>query len=265
MMLNNIHKDIVENLNHMMEHNHIPNILFHGPSGGGKHVLVSQFIHRLYKTTDDERLHVFYANCAHGKGIKFIREELKFFAKTQHSLPSSCTFKSILLTNADSLTNDAQSALRRCIEQFSRTTRFFIIVNDKTKLLKPILSRFCEIYVPIPSINLHTYQLNTSFGKEPNTTSRIQWIARNIAQLDITDSTSFVKLANKLYDKGYSGKDLFTYISKTTTISTKRKTHLLIQYHSNKQLFKQEELFMLFLLYQLKSNCDEMLKINSYI
>jgi len=79
------------------------------------------------------------------------------------------------------------------------------------------------------------------------------------------DSTSFVQLARKLYDKGYSGKDLFTYISKTTTITPKRKSNLLIQYHSNKHLFKQEELFMLFILYQLKSNCDEMLKINSYI
>ena len=47
-------------------------------------------------------------------------------------------FKSIILLNADKLTIDAQSALRRCIEVFNHTTRFFIIVEDRYKLLKPI-------------------------------------------------------------------------------------------------------------------------------
>ena len=45
-------------------------------------------------------------------------------------------------------TLNRESALRRCIEQFSLTTRFFIIVENKSRLLNPILSRFCEIFVP---------------------------------------------------------------------------------------------------------------------
>ena len=65
-------------------------------------------------------------NCAHGKGIKFVREELKFFAKT--NMKNKCNFKTVILSNADKLTVDAQSALRRCIELFSHTTRFFIII-----------------------------------------------------------------------------------------------------------------------------------------
>ena len=87
-------------------------------------------------------------NCSHGKGIKFIREELKFFAKTNIQTNSGVLFKTIVLINAHHLTIDAQSALRRCIELFSYNTRFFIILENKHKLLKPILSRFCEIYVP---------------------------------------------------------------------------------------------------------------------
>ena len=49
-------------------------------------------------------------------------------------------FKSIILSNADKLTIDAQSALRRCIEEFSHTTRFFILLEDYNNLLKPIIS-----------------------------------------------------------------------------------------------------------------------------
>ena len=70
-------------------------------------------------------------NCAHGKGIKFIREELKFFARTNIHLQEGSIFKSIILLNADKLTIDAQSALRRCIELFSHSTRFFIVIDDK--------------------------------------------------------------------------------------------------------------------------------------
>jgi len=92
------------------------------------------------------------ANCAHGKGIRFIREELKFFAKTNIDFKEGAVFKSVILTNADKLTIDAQSALRRCIELFSSSTRFFIVVENKDSLLKPILSRFCDIYIPPPVI-----------------------------------------------------------------------------------------------------------------
>jgi DNA polymerase III delta prime subunit len=108
-----------------------------------------------------------------GKGIKFIREELKFFSKTHISLNYNNNFKTIVLSNADYLTIDAQSAMRRCIELFSHNTRFFIIVNNKSKLLKPILSRFSEIYIPLPiinskKINLHIYNINKKLKNKEN-------------------------------------------------------------------------------------------------
>ena len=51
-------------------------------------------------------------------------------------------FKSIVLFDAEKLTTDAQSALRRCIETFSHNTRFFIIVQNIDNLLSPILLDF---------------------------------------------------------------------------------------------------------------------------
>ena len=71
-----------------------------------------------------------------------------------------------MLLNADQLTIDAQSALRRCIEIFSKSTRFILIIQNKDKILKPILSRFCEIYVKLPifdniNINLHKHLINS--------------------------------------------------------------------------------------------------------
>ena len=88
-------------------------------------------------------------NCAKDGGIKFIREDIKYFCKTN----IKNKFKTVILYNADELTIDAQSALRRCIEIFNFNTRFLIVTNNKDKILKPILSRFCEINIPYPVIN----------------------------------------------------------------------------------------------------------------
>ena len=122
----NIHPDINKKLNYFIENHKIPNIIFHGPSGSGKRVLVNTFIKNIYK--NNKKLmdaYVMSINCAHGKGIKFIREELKFFSKTHINNNEGNFFKSIILLNADKLTTDAQSALRRSIELFSHTTRIF--------------------------------------------------------------------------------------------------------------------------------------------
>lgn len=148
---NTYHPGIVHKLNQYIYNKKIPNIIFHGSSGCGKNTILSNFIHAIYQGSQPIiKNHVMMVNCAYGRGIRFIREELKYFAKTNVDLMNGERFKSIVLLNADNLTIDAQSALRRCIESFCHSTRFFIVVEDKNKLLKPILSRFCDIYVPDP-------------------------------------------------------------------------------------------------------------------
>jgi len=172
-----IHENIIQRLDEFIAKNKIPHIIFHGPSGSGKQTLVREFIHKIYGGDKVKmKTHVMTVNCSHGKGIQFIREELKFFAKANAQTKSNIEggklseFKVITLLNAHHLTVDAQSALRRCIELFSYNTRFFIVVENKDKLLNPILSRFCDIFVPEPrltengpTINLHQYVLSQQF------------------------------------------------------------------------------------------------------
>ena len=181
----NIHNNITNKLNYFCSIHKIPNIIFHGTSYSGKKTIVKQFINNIYDNNKEKiKTFVMHVNCSHGKGIKFIRDELKFFAKTHINSNGGFVFKTIILINADKLTMDAQSALRRCIELFSHNTRFFIVVEDKYKLLKPILSRFCEIYVPEPTINgnnvnLHKhYNLNNSFILKDISITHIEWLKK---------------------------------------------------------------------------------------
>ena len=113
----NVHQDIKDKLNFFIKNDKIPNIIFHGQSGCGKRILVSNFVSNIYNNNNAAiKEYVMNVNCAHGKGIKFIREDLKTFAKTHINFNETHKFKTIILSNADKLTIDAQSALRRCIE-----------------------------------------------------------------------------------------------------------------------------------------------------
>jgi DNA polymerase III delta prime subunit len=166
------------------------------------------------------------------------------------------TFKTIILQNADRLTIDAQSALRRCIELFSHSTRFFIVVEDKFRLLKPIISRFCEIHVPIPIINghemnLYAYALNKQYKIEQEEKKRLQKL-RKLIFTDKSCSTDNMKLTTQLYNKGFSGLDiikLFESLShEELNITYSKKYRLLILFQQIKKEFRDEQLCMLILI-----------------
>jgi len=248
-----IHETLKEKLTYFLKMNKIPNIIFHGPPGSGKKTILNDFISDIYHA-DKKNIarYTMYVNCSYGKGIKFIREELKFFAKTNIQ---DNVFKSIILLNADKLTVDAQSALRRCIELFNHNTRFFIVIEDKYKLLKPILSRFCEIYVALPiidniEVNLHQCQL-----KPPNHF----WIKKQCKLLqvktenNILTSKELFEMAEQFYEKGYSGLDLLTLLENhkfmEKTISLEKRYELLICFNKVSKEFRNEKLIILFMLH----------------
>lgn len=255
-----IHQNIKTKLNYFYEIHKIPNILFHGPSGSGKRTLVNEFIYKIYDN-DKEKIKSFvmYVNCSHGKGIKFIREELKFFAKTHINSNGGNIFKSIILLNADKLTMDAQSALRRCIELFSHNTRFFIIAEDKYNLMKPILSRFCEIYVSEPtfedkSINLYQYNLNRIFQMKDIKTQRIELLKKELIKyvnIKITLDT-LINLCSKLYEKAFCALDIMNLLENTkfleNKISTEKRYELLMCFNRVRREFRNEKLLILFIL-----------------
>jgi len=255
-----IHQNIKNKLNYFYEKHKIPNILFHGPSGSGKRTIVNEFINKLYDNNKDKiKSFVMYVNCSQGKGIKFIREELKFFAKTHINSNGGNIFKSIVLLNADKLTIDAQSALRRCIELFSHNTRFFIIAEDKYNLMKPILSRFCEMYIPEPIvngniINLYQYNLNDVFKMKDIKTNRTEWLKKELTKSVKKDINidQLMELCIKLYEKAYSALDVMNLLENNkfleATITPDKRYELLVCFIRVKKEFRNEKLLILFIL-----------------
>jgi hypothetical protein len=255
-----LHQDITNRLNSFIETHTIPHIIFHGASGSGKRTIIAKFISNIYH--DDKQIikdYVMRVNCAQGKGIKFIREDLKHFAKTHINTRGGHLFKSIILMNADKLTIDAQSALRRCIEVFSHTTRFFIIVEDKYKLLKPILSRFCEIYVPHPvingtSVNLHKYNVDAVFGPTRNDAAHQTYLRRLLTDLSKDPTTNNIRIcAETLYENAFCAANIISVIEGKHAfhIDNYKKHTAMFRYNEVKREFRSETMSMFFLLHAL--------------
>lgn len=88
-------------------------------------------------------------NASDERGISIVREKVKNFARLTVSNPTSedlqnypCPpYKIIILDEADSMTADAQSALRRTMETYSNVTRFCLVCNYITRIIDPLASR----------------------------------------------------------------------------------------------------------------------------
>lgn len=268
-----IHGDIRQKLQYFIEQKKIPNIIFHGVSGCGKNTLAWNFIRSIY---GNDRValkdYVMHVNCAHGKGIRFIREDLKFFAKTNVDLKDGEIFKSVVLLNADKLTTDAQSALRRCIELFNHSTRFFIVVEDKYKLLRPILSRFCEIHVPEPivngeQVNLHAHLLQKTFAFDKLKQQRAEWLAKEVSFQRKYSAQDLIDLANKLHERAYSSIDLLRLLEERpdSEIPPEKKYDKLIAFQKVRHEFRNEKLLMLFMLHFMLFRSNDSLENISFM
>lgn len=242
--------NVIKKLKSFQENQKIPHILFHGGTTGyEKEHIVSTFINNIYNYDRKQlKTNVLVVNCS-GKGIKFIRDEIKTFAKMHLSTESSSLpvesysqktqkFKTIVLLNADFLTEDAQSALRRSIELFSGNTRFFMIVENKYKLLKPILSRFCEIYIKNKVLNEPCLNDDTVHQK-------IQSILDEHEKMK--EPLKTMKQALQLYETGVSSYDLASYIEKIEA-DLQCKVFTLFFFHKIKTEYRCEKMLMATLL-----------------
>ena len=248
------HKNIINKLLYFVENDEIPNIIFYGSNSCGKKYILKYFIQQIYKDNNIED-NILSINCCHGKGnIKFIREELKLFSNSIIIRNSKSNIKSVILLNADSLTIDAQSSLRRLIEVNNKTTRFFIVVNNYERLLKPIVSRFCSIFFNLPTIKGKYTTYNNIIYNDimyTNTSLLKRQINKykNIIDLDSEfNNNKLIELSEYLYNKGFSALDLIKHIEVTKDTSNIDKYKLISIFEYLVKEFRNEKMIMYFLL-----------------
>ncbi len=134
-------EDIVERLQSYVKAGNLPHLLFAGPAGVGKTTCALALARDLFK--DDWQQNYNELNSSDERGIDVVRQKIKDIARLA---PFGGTpFKIIFLDEADNLTSDAQAALRRTMETYTKTSRFILSANYSSRLIEPIQSR-CAVF-----------------------------------------------------------------------------------------------------------------------
>lgn len=128
------HDNKIEVLKKAIPKREITHLILHGSPGTGKTSTAIALVRTIYG--EQYRRYLLELNASDERGIDVVRNNIKAFAQVKKN-----DKKFILLDEADSMTPDAQKALKRIMEDFSRTCVFILSCNQLNKIIPAIISR----------------------------------------------------------------------------------------------------------------------------
>jgi replication factor C subunit 3/5 len=177
-------------LKNMLKGGSLPHLLFHGTSGTGKTSTIIALAKELYQ--NNINLMVMKLDASDDRGINSVREEIKGFAEKKNMFQKGV--KLIILDEADSMTFDAQFALRRIIEKYSETTRFCLICNYENKIIPAIRSRCTNFrFNPINIKEINNFIKNIAINEKISITDEGLEIISEISNGDLRKAINFLQ------------------------------------------------------------------------
>ena len=193
------HESIIDIINRFANSGSLPHLLFHGPPGTGKTSTVLALAKKLFGTSFASM--VLELNASDARGIDVVRDEIQSFSSTCR--PATGHFKLVIMDECDSMTKDAQFALRRIMEKYTRHTRFCLIGNYASKIIPALQSRCTKFRFAPLNPKLVGQRLQYVASKEnvnitPGSLEVIQWLGKGDMRktLNIFQSASLASKGN---------------------------------------------------------------------
>jgi len=156
-------EDIVKRTQAFVKQKNMPHLLFAGPAGIGKSTLALVTARELFGETWQNNF--LELNASDERGIDIVRVKVKDFARTKAI--GDVPFKIIFLDECDALTREAQQALRRTMENYTKTCRFILSCNYSSKIIDPIQSR-CVVFKFKPLPKKDIFEIIDYISKKEN-------------------------------------------------------------------------------------------------
>ncbi|KAK4859304.1 hypothetical protein QYF36_003083 [Acer negundo] len=211
------HQDeVVRVLTNTLETTNCPHMLFYGPPGIGKTTTALAIAHQLFGP-ELYKSRVLELNASDDRGINVVRTKIKDFAaiavgSAQRQGGYPCPpYKIIILDEADSMTEDAQNALRRTMETYSKVTRFFFICNYISRIIEPLASRCAKFrFKPITEEIMSSRILHICKEEGLNLDAEALLTLSYISQGDLRRAITYLQGATRLFGSSISSNDLIS-------------------------------------------------------
>ncbi|KIM65322.1 hypothetical protein SCLCIDRAFT_541958 [Scleroderma citrinum Foug A] len=187
----------------------LPHMLFYGPPGTGKTSTILALARQLFGFSPDNfRNRVLELNASDERGISVVREKIKAFARQTPRAQATASdgkkypcppYKIIILDEADSMTQDAQGALRRIMETYARITRFCLVCNYVTRIIEPLASRCSKFrFTPLDSSSTTSRLTQIAAAEHVDVTPAVMSTLIDTSNGDLRRAITYLQSASRL-------------------------------------------------------------------
>jgi len=205
--------EVTKTLKKSIETSNLPHLLFYGPPGTGKTSTILAIGRQLYGPNIFKD-NILELNASDDRSIKVVRNRVKSFSqivtsgKKEAGYPCP-PYKLIILDEADSMTVDAQAALRRMMETYSKTTRFCLICNYVTRIIEPLASRCVKFrFKPLSKATmlkrLQEIAANENCSASPDSLDALVAVSGG----DMRRSITLMQSAHQLEPEGFTAQTI---------------------------------------------------------